>query len=72
MFYTIRIQTKTDGTEVRNIVPFETSDEAEIRFHSCLAADMNNDDLKSVLVCVLTEQGVVTMSRYWVKEEGEE
>lgn len=70
MFYTIRIQNKKDGTEVRSIAPFTDKNEAEIRFHSFLSADMSNKEISSCLVLVLDENGVVLMSRHWVSEMG--
>lgn len=65
-FYTIRIQRKTNGTETRNMTPFETHDEAEIHFHKCLAADMGNKDMESVIVCVMDESCNVWEHKFWV------
>lgn len=66
MFYVIRIQNKWDGSEVRSIAPFTDKDSAEIRFHSFLAADMGNENMSSVLVVLMNEDGQVLMNRHWV------
>ena len=65
-YYSIRIQNKLDGTEVRTIFPCETQDEAEIQFHKNLATDMGNADIKSVTCMVISQAGGAIMSRYWV------
>lgn len=65
-YYSIRIQNKLDGTEVRTIFPCETQNEAEIQFHKNLATDMGNADIKSVTCMVITQAGGAIMSRYWV------
>ena len=65
-YYSIRIQNKLDGTEVRTICPCETQDKAEIQFHKNLATDMGNTDIKSVTCMVISQAGGAIMSRYWV------
>lgn len=71
MYYTIRIQRKKDGTEVRNIAPYENKDEAEIFYHKCLAADMSNTDMKSCIMMVLSEDCSIVLSRHWVSTANE-
>ena len=64
-YYSIRIQNKLDGTEVRNITPCDTQDLAEIQFHKNLAADMGNSEIQSVTCMVVSQLGHMIMSRYW-------
>ena len=66
-FYTIRIQTKTDGTEVRNIAPFDDYNDAEIYYHKCLAADMGSAELSKVLVMVINDEGTPLLCRNFVQ-----
>lgn len=66
MYYVIRIQRKKDGTEVRNITPFNTIDDAEIQYHKCLAADMGNEELDSVICFIFKDEVCnIVLSRYW-------
>lgn len=65
MYYTIRIQRKTDGTEVRNITAHDTLDDGEVRFHSCLASDINNADINSCMAMLIDRNGALLMVRAW-------
>lgn len=64
-YYTIRIQQKSDGTEVRNISSQKTREEAEVQFHKVLAADMTATDITETLVSVMNSTGGIEMSRNW-------
>ncbi|MBQ0078368.1 MAG: hypothetical protein KBS66_00560 [Eubacterium sp.] len=67
-YYVIRIITSFDNTETRNIMPFDTRDEAEIRYHNSISADMSNKDVMKTLVLVLNSEGGIEMSRNWKAE----
>lgn len=68
-YYVIRIITAFDGTETRNIMPFNTRDEAEIRYHNSISADMSNKECMHTLVMVINSEGGVEMSREWTAPE---
>lgn len=57
-YYVLRVQRKKDGTEVRNIAPFDNHDSAEIHYHKCLANDMGNADMVSVLCAIIVDYGM--------------
>lgn len=67
-YYVIRIITSFDNTETRNIMPFDTRDEAEIRYHNSISADMSNKDCMKTLVMVINSEGGIEMSRNWKAE----
>lgn len=67
-YYVIRIITTFDNKETRNIMPFDTRDEAEIRYHNSISADMSNEDVMKTLVLVLNSEGGIEMSKNWKAE----
>ena len=56
-YYVTRIQTKTDGTEVRNLTGYDTWNEAEIQYHKVIVADMSATDIASALAYITNSEG---------------
>lgn len=56
-YYVIRITTTFENVETRNIMPYDTRDEAEIRYHNSIAADMANKDCMKSLVVFINSTG---------------
>lgn len=56
-YYTIKILTATDGTEVRDLRGFDTLDEALVRYHTDLQANISK--CKSVYCAVINGVGGV-------------
>ena len=65
MYYTIKIETNTEGTETRDLRQFQTSDEALVRFHSDLTKYINNTS--RILEMMINESGTVLKKELWVK-----
>lgn len=65
MYYTIKIETNTEGTETRDLRQFQTSDEALVRFHSDLTKYINNTG--RILEMMINESGTVLKKELWVK-----
>lgn len=65
MYYTIKIETNTEGTETRDLRQFQTSDEALVRFHSDLTKYINNT--ARILEMMINESGTVLKKELWVK-----
>lgn len=64
MYYTIKIETNTEGTETRDLRQFQTSDEALVRFHSDLTKYINNT--ARILEMMINESGTVLKKELWV------
>lgn len=62
-YYTIKILTATDGTETRDLRGFDTLDEALVRYHSDLQANIGK--CKSVYCAVINGVGGVYKSDVW-------
>ena len=65
MYYTIKIETNTEGTETRDLRQFQTSDEALVRFHSDLTKYISNTG--RILEMMINESGTVLKKELWVK-----
>lgn len=61
--YTIKILTVTDSAEVRDLRGFDTLDEALVRYHSDLQANISK--CKSVYCAVINGVGGVYKSDTW-------
>ncbi len=65
MYYTIKIETNTEGTETRDLRQFATSDEALVRFHSDLTKYINNTG--RILEMMMTDTGTIIKKELWIK-----
>lgn len=70
MYYTIKIETSTDGIETRDLRQFRTVDEALVRFHSDLTKYINNTH--KILEMVITDTGAIMKKELWVASSAEE
>lgn len=57
MFYTVKIETSTEGTETRDLCQFTTETEALVRYHSDLAKYIDNT--ASILEMIINDSGTV-------------
>ena len=64
MYYTIKIETSTAGTETRDLRQFQTSEEALARFHGDLAKYINNTS--RILEMMISDSGNVLKKELWV------
>ena len=62
-YYTIKILTNTDGTEERDLRGFDALDEALVRYHTDLQANIGK--CKSVYCAVINGVGGVYKSDTW-------
>lgn len=62
-YYTIKILTATDDAEVRDLRGFDTLDEALVRYHNDLQANIGK--CKSVYCAVINSVGGVYKSDAW-------
>lgn len=62
-YYTIKIVTATDDTEVRDLRGFEALEDALVRYHSDLQANISK--CKSVYCAVINGAGGVYKSDTW-------
>ena len=62
-YYTIKIVTATDGSEVRDLRGFETLEEALVRYHSDLQGNIGK--CKSVYCAVINGAGGAYKSDTW-------
>ena len=62
-YYTIKILTATDGAEVRDLRGFDTFEDALVRYHNDLQANINK--CKSVYCAVISGVGGVYKSDTW-------
>lgn len=62
-YYTIKISTGTDGTETRDLRGFDTIDEALVRYHNDLQANISM--CKSVYCAVINGIGGVYKTDTW-------
>ena len=62
-YYTIKILTNTDGTEARDLRGFDALDEALVRYHTDLQANIGK--CKSVYCAVIIGVGGVYKSDTW-------
>lgn len=62
-YYTIKIVTSIDGSEVRDLRGFDTLEEALVRYHSDLQANISK--CKSVYCAVINAAGGVYKSDTW-------
>ena len=67
MYYTIKIETSTAGTETRDLRQFQTSEEALVRFHSDLAKYINSTS--RILEMMISDSGNVLKKELWVAPE---
>lgn len=65
-YYTIKILTDTNGTEVRDLRGFDALDEALVRYHNDLQANIGK--CKSVYCAVINGVGGVYKSDNWSAE----
>lgn len=63
MYYTIKIETNTAGTETRDLRQFQTADEALVRFHSDLTKYINNTN--RILEMMINDTGAVMKKELW-------
>ena len=64
MYYTIKIETSTAGTETRDLRQFQTAEEALVRFHGDLAKYINNTS--RILEMMISDSGNVLKKELWV------
>ena len=64
MYYTIKIETSTSGTETRDLRQFQTIDEALVRFHSDLTKYINNTS--RILEMLISDTGSVMKKELWI------
>ncbi len=64
MYYTMKIETSTTGTETRDLRQFETMDEALVRFHSDLTKYITNTS--RILEMVITDTGSIVKKELWI------
>lgn len=62
-YYTIKIMTAADGAEVRDLRGFDTLDDALVRYHNDLQANIGK--CKSVYCAVINGVGGVYKSDTW-------
>jgi hypothetical protein len=67
MYYTIKIETNTAGTETRDLRQFQTSEEALVRFHGDLAKYINNTS--RILEMMISDSGNVLKKELWTAPE---
>lgn len=69
----LRTQTKTDGTVQNNVTIYDTLDEAVIKYHSNIAADMQKEDMQSTLCMVINSVGGTysNLNTYWERKDTE-
>ena len=63
MYYTIKIETNTSGTETRDLRQFQTVDEALVRFHSDLTKYINNTS--RILEVLINDTGTIMKKELW-------
>ena len=68
MFYTVKIETNSEGTETRDLRQFETKAAAFVRYHSDLAKYISNT--ASILEMVIDDNGAILARTKWT-EQGE-
>lgn len=68
-FYTSKIVTNTDETEVRDLRGFDTLDEALVRFHSDMSSNIGK--VKSILCMVINSDGGIHKNESWKLVETE-
>ena len=66
MYYTIKIETNTSGTETRDLRQFQTIDEALVRFHSDLTKYINNTS--RILEMLISDTGSVMKKELWTAQ----
>ena len=64
MYYTIKIETSTSGTETRDLRQFQTMDEALVRFHSDLTKYINNTS--RILEMLINDTGTIMKKELWI------
>ena len=65
MFYTVKIETNTEGVETRDLRQFTTEAAALVRYHSDLAKYIDNTT--SILEMIINDSGVVLARTKWVR-----
>lgn len=63
IYYTVKVEINTLGTETRDLRHFDTINDALVRFHSDLAKYVNNTS--SILMMIINSSGNVIKTEKW-------
>lgn len=66
MYYLISVVKTNSGAEARNLTSYDTLEKAKIRYHSSIAANMNDEvNVKGFILGIMNEAGSMMIREVW-------
>ena len=61
----MQVLSKADGSYDKSTTIYETSNDAEIAYHTAIASAMNKTEYKGIIAMLINGKGEVIMRRVW-------